>query len=63
MVAGSVPNGGWGFGTVQWLGVRCCTVVDGSVLNNGWGFGGKPHGSSRELAVSALSELSSTTYI
>ena len=58
----SVPNGGFRFGSDRCLGVRCCTVLYGSVLNNVRGLGGEPHECSRELAFSALLELSPTTH-
>ena len=57
-----VPNGGFGFGSNWCLGVRSYTVLYGSVLNSVRGLGGEPHGCSRELAISALLELSPTTH-
>ena len=57
----SVPNGGFGFGSDRCLGVRCCTVLYGSVLISVRGLS-ELHGCSRELAVSALLELSQTTH-
>ena len=58
----SMPNGGFGFGSNRRLGVWCCIVLYGLVLNSVRGLGGEPHGCSRELAVSALLELSPTTH-
>ena len=62
VLAGSVPISVWGFDVVQCYTVRCYTVLYGSVLNSVKGLGGEPHGCSRELAVSALLELSPTTH-
>ena len=58
-----MPNGGFEFGSDRCLGVRCCSLLYGSMLNSVGGLGGEPHGCSRELAISALLELSPTTHI